>query len=330
VLRPGGAVEPMTPDVPPPSLHAEQLDTNPAPLNTVRAGSELGARHGDDMIVAALPFPNIDPIALQIGPVAIKWYGLAYLAGLVLGWLYIRRLVRETSLWPGGQSPFPPEHVDDLLLYMTVGVILGGRLGSVLFYEPGYYLRNPLEILQIWRGGMAFHGALLGCGIAIWVFARRRGVSVFSTMDLCAAAVPIGLFFGRLANFINGELWGRPTTAPWGMVFPEASRWFPQIEPTPRHPSQLYEAALEGLALFLALRLLTHYRMALMSPGRVVGTFLLGYGLARSFCELFRQFDPGHALSAYGLTPGIVYSIPMILLGAWFIWKARATTAGTA
>ncbi len=270
-----------------------------------------------------IPFPGLNPIAFEIGPVAVKWYGLAYMAGLLLGWLYIKRLLDAPNLWPAGKAPFASARADDLLLYITVGVIIGGRLGSVLFYEPGYYLQNPWEIPQVWKGGMAFHGALLGTGVAIWVFAHLNRVSPWSAMDLCAAAVPIGLFFGRLANFINGELWGRPTDVAWGMVFPGAGA-------TPRHPSQLYEAALEGLALFLVLRFLSHRRLALKSPGLVTGVFLAGYGAARSFCELFRQPDMQHAFTAGPFTPGIVYSIPMILLGLWFIARARTQTRATA
>lgn len=282
------------------------------------------------MAPLAIPFPDIDPVALSFGPFAIKWYGLAYLAGLVLGWLYIKRLVSSPGLWTGGKPPFAAAEVDDLLLYMTIGVLVGGRLGSVLLYEPGYYIQHPLEVVQIWKGGMAFHGALLGTGIAIWLFASRRGVNVFSTMDLCAAAVPIGIFFGRISNFINGELWGRPTSVPWAMIFPDAARSYPAIEPTGRHPSQLYEAALEGLVLFLVIRWLTHHRSALATPGRVTGVFLAGYGIARSFCELFRQYDPAHALSVYGLTPGIAYSVPMILLGLWFLRRSSAATRAPA
>lgn len=270
-----------------------------------------------------IPFPGLNPIAFEIGPVAVKWYGLAYMAGLLLGWLYIKRLLDKPNLWPAGKAPFASARADDLLLYMTVGVIVGGRLGSVLFYEPGYYLQNPWEIPQVWKGGMAFHGALLGTGVAIWVFAHFNKVSPWSTMDLCAAAVPIGLFFGRLANFINGELWGRPTDVAWGMVFPGAGA-------TPRHPSQLYEAALEGLALFLVLRFLSHRRLALKSPGLVTGVFLAGYGVARSFCEFFRQPDTQHAFTTGPFTPGIVYSIPMILLGLWFIARARNQIRATA
>jgi len=271
----------------------------------------------------ALPFPNIDPVALQLGPVAIKWYGLAYLAGLLLGWLYIRRLLSEPELWAGGKPPFDVAKVDDLLLYITAGVVLGGRLGFVIFYEPSYYLANPGDIIAVWKGGMAFHGALVGCLIAIWVFARRNGVSPWSTGDLVTAAVPIGLFFGRIANFINGELFGRPTTVPWGMVFPEAALHHPDIEPTPRHPSQLYEAALEGLVLFLVLRLLTHYFGALKRPGLISGVFLAGYALARSTAELFREPHFAHAFNIGPLTPGIVYSIPMLLLGLFVVYLAR-------
>ena len=271
----------------------------------------------------AIPFPNIDPVALQIGPVAIKWYGLAYLAGLLLGWLYIRRLLSEPQLWAGERAPFEVAKVDDLLLYITAGVVLGGRLGFVIFYEPSYYLANPQDIIAVWKGGMAFHGALVGCIIAVWAFARRNGVNPWSTGDLVTAAVPIGLFFGRIANFINGELFGRPTTLPWGMVFPEAALHHPDVEPTPRHPSQLYEAALEGLVLFLVLRLLTHYFGALKRPGLVSGVFLAGYALARSTSELFREPHFAHAFNVGPLTAGIVYSIPMLLLGLFVVCLAR-------
>lgn len=285
-------------------------------------------------MLLAIPFPNIDPVAFAIGPVAVKWYGLSYMAGLLLGWLYIRQLLSTPHLWAGNKAPFPALMVDDLLLYMTIGVILGGRLGSVLFYEPGYYIQHPLEVLQVWKGGMAFHGALIGTGAAIWLFARHKGISMWSTMDVCAAAVPIGLFFGRLANFINGELFGRPTTAPWGMVFPNVPYVYPQfaaMEPTPRHPSQIYEALSEGLLLFLAIRILTHVFGGLKRPGLAVGLFLAGYAVARSTCELFRQPDPAHAFTVAGLTPGIMYSIPMLVLGAWFIQMARVRTpAGAA
>lgn len=281
-----------------------------------------------------LNFPNFDPVAFSIGPVSVKWYGLSYMAGLLIGWWYIRRLLQTPSIWAGGRGPFGPEKVDDLLIYMTLGVILGGRLGSVLLYEPGHYIHNPIEILQPWKGGMAFHGALLGCILAIWLFAYRNGFNFFSATDVCAAAVPIGLMFGRLANFINGELYGRPTTAPWGMIFPRVPYDYPQfasIEPTPRHPSQLYESLSEGLLLFLALRLLTHTFGGLKRPGLVSGTFLIGYAIARSTCEFFfRQPDPAHALTVGGLTPGIVYSIPMAIVGLVVLHLARREAASGA
>jgi phosphatidylglycerol---prolipoprotein diacylglyceryl transferase len=273
-----------------------------------------------------LTFPEIDPVALQLGPFAIKWYGLSYMAGLLIGWWYIRRLVQTPHIWADNTPPFDVARVDDLLMYMTLGVIVGGRLGSVLFYEPGYYMQHPLEILMTWKGGMAFHGALLGCGVAVALFARRYGVSVWSALDLCTAAVPIGLIFGRLANFINGELFGRPTTMPWGMVFKNVPTTYPQfaaIEPTPRHPSQLYEAFAEGLLLFVAIRVLTHVYGGLKRPGLATSLFLVGYAVARSTCELFRQPDPAHAFTAGILTPGITYSIPMLLLGLYFAHLAR-------
>jgi phosphatidylglycerol:prolipoprotein diacylglycerol transferase len=276
------------------------------------------------MSLLAIPFPQIDPVAFEIGPFAVKWYGLAYMAGLLLGWLYIRRLLNEPALWPQGCAPFPPAKVDDLLLYMTLGVLLGGRLGFVLLYEPSYYMHHPEDVLAVWRGGMAFHGALVGSILAIWLFSYRNGLNPLSTGDLCAAAVPIGLFFGRLANFINGELYGRPSDVPWAMVFPEATLTHPPA--IPRHPSQLYEALLEGLVLFLVLRFLTHRRGALKSPGLVGGAFLAGYGVARSFSELFREPHAGHALNIGPLTAGQLYSLVMIVLGAYLLWRARRRT----
>ena len=275
------------------------------------------------MTIWAIPFPDIDPVAVQIGPIAIKWYGLAYLAGLLLGWLYIRRLLSQTKLWADERPPFLPQKVDDLLIYMVAGVLIGGRLGFVLFYEPSYYLENPLDIFAVWKGGMAFHGGLFGSGVAIWIFSRRNGINPWSTSDLCTATVPIGIFFGRIANFINGELFGRPTDVPWGMVFPEARLHYPNVEPTARHPSQLYEAMLEGLLLFIVLRILTHYYGALKRPGLVSGTFLVGYALARSTAELFREPHFAHSLNIEPLTVGIAYSIPMLLLGLFVIYFAR-------
>lgn len=259
------------------------------------------------MVGLELPYPNINPVALQLGPLAIKWYGLAYLTGLLFGWLYIRRLLREPWLWADDKPPFEPAKVDDLLLYITAGVVLGGRLGFVLFYEPSYYLSNPQDIYKVWLGGMSFHGALVGCIIAVWAFARRNGVNSWSTMDLGAASVPIGLFFGRIANFINGELWGRPTDVPWAMVFPHGG-------PIPRHPSQLYEAALEGVVLFIVVGLLVRCG-ALKRPGIVTGVFAIGYGVARITCEFFREPDAQLGFLWGGLTMGMLLCIPLIFGG---------------
>jgi len=256
----------------------------------------------------AIPYPAIDPVALRIGPLAVKWYGLAYVAGLLLGRYYVKALLQQGRLWPSEKRPFTPDKVDDLLLFMTVGVLLGGRLGYVLFYQPQFFLTHPLEIVAVWNGGMSFHGALLASIVAVVLFARRVGADPWSVMDLAAAAAPMGLFFGRLANFINAELWGRASTVPWAMVFPDAG-------PLPRHPSQLYEALTEGLVLFAVLWWLTHRRLALRTPGVIGGAFLVGYGLARSFCEFFREPDAGHILTVGPFTAGIFYSLPMVLVG---------------
>jgi phosphatidylglycerol---prolipoprotein diacylglyceryl transferase len=267
------------------------------------------------MTPLSIAFPNINPIALQLGPLTVKWYGLAYMAGLLLGWFYIKYLINLDRLWPAGKRPFEAVKTDDLLLLMTIGVLVGGRLGYVFFYEPRYFFNHPFEITSVWNGGMAFHGALLGSILAVVVFARRAHANVWSVMDLCAAAAPMGLFFGRLSNFINGELWGRPSTLPWSMVFPG-----PGAGPLSRHPSQLYEATLEGLVLFALLWWLTHWMLGLRRPGLIAGTFLIGYGLARSFCEVFREPDPGHALTIGPFTAGILYSVPMIVLGIVIIY----------
>jgi len=271
------------------------------------------------MNALAIPFPNFDPVAFALGPISIKWYGLAYLFGLLIGWAYIRRLLSQPRLWANNAPPFGVAKVDDLLLYMTLGVVLGGRLGYVILYEPETYLASPLDIFAVWKGGMSFHGALVGCGLAIWLFARNGQVSFLSSLDLCTASVPLGLVFGRLANFINGELFGRVTDVPWAMVFPHAKLLYPAVEPAPRHPSQLYEAALEGVVLFLVLRLLTHRFGALKQPGVISGAFLVGYALARSTAEFFRE--PHFMVGP--LTAGQIYSLPMLLLGLFFIWRAR-------
>ncbi len=274
------------------------------------------------MQALAIPYPTIDPVAIWLGPLPVKWYGLAYVAGLVLGRFYVRALLRRNRLWPGEKPPFTVEQADDLLLFMTLGVLLGGRLGYVLFYQPLTYVTDPLEVLAVWHGGMSFHGALIGSILAIILFARRMGADVWSVLDVCAAATPMGLFFGRLANFINAELWGRVSDVPWAMVFPG-----PGAGSLPRHPSQLYEALLEGAVLFAVLWWLTHSRLALRKPGIVGGAFLAGYGLAQSFCELFREPDPGHILTFGLFTAGILYSLPMILIGIWMMQRAGRRVA---
>jgi phosphatidylglycerol---prolipoprotein diacylglyceryl transferase len=279
------------------------------------------------MTVFALRFPDFDPVAFSAGPISVKWYGLAYLVGLVIGWTYVRRLLGQPQLWRNATAPFSPSKVDDLLLFITIGVVLGGRLGYVLLYEPATYLAAPLDVFAVWKGGMSFHGALAGCAFSVWLFGRLNGVSALSAMDLGTAAVPLGIFFGRIANFINGELFGRVSDVPWAMVFPHAKWLYPAVEPATRHPSQLYEAALEGLALFLVIRLLTHSYGALKSPGLVTGTFLAGYALARSFGELFREPHLDHVLNIGPLTAGQIYSLPMLAAGLYLIWRARREAA---
>ena len=258
------------------------------------------------MLVIA--FPQIDPVAVSIGPLAVRWYGLAYFAGILLGWLYGRRLVAHARLWGSRPAPLTVSDIDDFLLWGTLGIILGGRLGYAIFYQPGHYLDDPLGFLRLWEGGMSFHGGLVGIVVAMGLFAVSRGIRLLSLFDIVAAAGPIGLFFGRLANFINGELWGRPTDVPWAMVFPGSDL-------QPRHPSQLYEAALEGILLFLALRILTHRYFALTRPGLTGGAFIAGYGAARIVVEFFREPDPQLGFISGALTMGMVLSLPMVLIG---------------
>jgi phosphatidylglycerol:prolipoprotein diacylglycerol transferase len=262
-----------------------------------------------------IEFPNISPIALRLGHLEIRWYGLAYAAGLVAGWAYVRSLLSTPRLWPAAQKPFPGDLATDMLLYSAIGVFVGGRLGDVLLYEPGYYWNNPEEIPAVWHGGMAFHGAVMGTGLALWLLARRLHLPALTLIDLCTAAAPIGLFLGRLANFINAELWGNVSAVPWAMVFPGAG-------PQPRHPSQLYEALTEGLLLFLVLRYMIYARSLLRRPGMVTGIFLVGYAIARIVCEFFREdTDPQIGLGI--LTSGQMYSLPMVLGGIGILVWAR-------
>jgi phosphatidylglycerol:prolipoprotein diacylglycerol transferase len=258
------------------------------------------------MPLFAIPFPAFDPVLISIGPFAIRWYALAYIVGILLGWIYARAIIRRETLW-GGPAPMTVGDYDDFVLWVTLGIILGGRLGFVLFYNPGYFAAHPMEILQIWKGGMSFHGGFLGCVLVVILFARYRGIPVLSLGDVTCAAAPIGIFLGRVANFINGELWGRQTDMPWAIIFPGGG-------PLPRHPSQLYEAVLEGLALLVVLAALIHAG-ALKRPGFILGAFAFGYAVARAFCELFREPDPQLGFLWGGLTMGMLLSLPLLLAG---------------
>lgn len=286
-----------------------------------------------------IPFPEISPDIFSISiagrEFALRWYALAYLVGLLLGWRIIVALMRRPGLW-GGTAPMRPEQVEELLTWVIGGVILGGRLGFVLFYDPAYYMANPAEIVKVWEGGMSFHGGFLGVVIAAWLYARRNGIPPLRLADALAVAAPVGLLLGRIANFINAELWGRPTDAPWGVIFPgEAAQTCPGIVgPCARHPSQLYEAGLEGLLLGLILMILVR-RGGLQRPGLALGVFLAGYGAARFVVEFFRQADArfvtpdnpwGHVLGGpvWGVTMGQLLSLPMLIAGlAVMLWALR-------
>nr|WP_274628004.1 prolipoprotein diacylglyceryl transferase [Mesorhizobium shangrilense] len=266
--------------------------------------------------LSALPFPHIDPVIVQVGPLAIHWYGLGYIIGILFAWWYAKKLVTTDRLW-AGPSPIRPIDIDDFLVWAAVGVVLGGRIGYILFYDFARYLENPLDILKIWQGGMSFHGGFAGTTLAMILFAKSRGFSVLSLFDVIAAGAPIGLGLVRVTNFINSELWGRVTDAPWAFVFPNGG-------PFPRHPSQLYEALLEGFVLFVVLFALVWAGRKLRSPGFIAGAFVAGYAAARIFVEFFREPDAqlGY-LAGDWLTMGMVLSTPMVLLGLWLMWRAR-------
>jgi phosphatidylglycerol---prolipoprotein diacylglyceryl transferase len=257
-------------------------------------------------ILPVLPFPAIDPVLISIGPLAVRWYALAYIVGIIAGWFYARTLIATKRLW-GGTVPLTIIDFDDFVIWITLGIILGGRIGYVLFYNFGHFATHPFEIFELWNGGMSFHGGFIGCGVAIVLFALRRGVPMLSLSDVVTAVAPIGLFLGRLANFINGELWGRPSDVWWAMVFPNGG-------PLPRHPSQLYEATLEGLVLFVVLAALV-WRGGFKRPGLVTGAFAIGYGVARIICELFREPDAQLGFLWGGLTMGMLLCVPLILVG---------------
>ncbi|MEO8302132.1 MAG: prolipoprotein diacylglyceryl transferase, partial [Rhizomicrobium sp.] len=286
------------------------------------------------MVQALLPYPHIDPVLLHLGgPFEIRWYALAYIAGIVLAWWGIARALRNKTLWAyppfKGRPPATEDEIGDLVVWATLGVILGGRLGWVLFYgtilcsvTPDYaqfcdglpigFLTNPVRIIAAWEGGMSFHGGLLGTAVAVWLFCRRRKLSLLSVADLACAFAPIGLFFGRLANFINGELWGRATDVAWAMIFPRGG-------PIPRHPSQLYEAALEGVLLFVLLQIALRVFRAHERPGLISALFFAGYGTFRFICEFYREPDTQFVGP---LSMGMALSIPVWLAAAALFWIA--------
>ncbi|MFL5288932.1 MAG: prolipoprotein diacylglyceryl transferase [Rhodopila sp.] len=288
-------------------------------------------------MIPVLLFPQFDPVIVQLGPLSIRWYALAYILGLVVGWRWVRRLVQ---LPPVVATPL---QVDDFLTWATLGVVLGGRLGYVLFYQPGVYLAHPLSIFAVWEGGMSFHGGMLGVVIAIIVFCWRNAIPLLGFADRIAVVAPIGLGFGRIANFINGELWGRPAPdwLPWAMVFPRATpveqpslHTYELLQQTvcaglapmqcvPRHPSQLYQALLEGLVLFAVMAVLSRRQDIRARFGTLAGVFLCGYAVARIIGEFFREPDAFLGFLAFGTTMGQILSIPMLLVGLWLIWRAR-------
>ena len=270
---------------------------------------------------AVLPFPNIDPVLFSIGPFAIRWYALAYIVGIVFGIWYMKRLVSNPGLWAGTTPSATPKQIDDFFLLAMLGVVLGGRIGYLLFYGWTQILSDPLYILRVWEGGMSFHGGFFGVIIASYIYARRQRIGLDRLLDLGAAATPVGLGLGRLANFINGELYGRPTDMPWGVVFP-MSVLNPGDLPVPRHPTQLYEAFLEGIVLFLVLRYFTHSRGSLKQPGLTAGVFLCGYGMARIIGEIFREWDYSLYFTTNYFSQGMVYSLPMVAAGAFLILRA--------
>jgi phosphatidylglycerol---prolipoprotein diacylglyceryl transferase len=281
----------------------------------------------------SLPYPAIDPVLIKIGPLPIRWYSLAYIAGIAGGWWYVTRLIANMKLWGKSGAPITKTLLDDVIFWVAIGTIAGGRLGFVLFYDPSLLIAPWTPILgfipfppalMLWQGGMSFHGGLLGVTVAGFLFARKYKLNALSLGDLFACAAPIGLFFGRIANFIKPELYGRPWDGPWAMQFPIKDRLGEIIDYTVlRHPSQLYEAALEGLVLFAVIRIATHSFAFLKRPGATIGLFLAGYAASRIFIENFRQPDAQMPDFPLGLTMGMLLSAPMLALGVWLIWRTR-------
>lgn len=300
-------------------------------------------------VALVLPFPDIDPALIRIDvfgvELALRWYALAYIGGLLLGLWFMIQLMKRPQLWPANRAPMGVEQPEEMLTWMVIGVVLGGRLGFVFFYNPSYFLSHPLEILQVWQGGMSFHGGFIGVIVATIFYTRARNIPLLQAGDAVALAAPTGLLLGRIANFINGELWGRPSDVSWAMVFPQieqAGITYPQLLPggvnVPRHPSQLYEAALEGMVLFLVMWWLALARGWLKRPGALIGIFFVGYGSARTLVENFRQGNAefitdqnpfghfwrfGMGPDAAGLTMGQILSMPMIAIGIALLINAH-------
>lgn len=280
-----------------------------------------------------MTLPDIDPILLQIGPLAIRWYALAYIVGIALGWWYLRRLINNEALWGPKGAPLDNTRLEDMVLWLALGIIVGGRIGYILFYDLAAVMADPLRAFRVWEGGMAFHGGFMGVVIAALLYARAQKINPWSLGDLLACAAPIGLFLGRMANFVNGELWGRPTDAPWGIVFCNSYTPVNHLREcaaglAPRHPSQLYEAALEGLLLFVVLFVLTHLYKKLRQPGLLMGIFIAGYGLSRILVETVRNPDE-HMTNFQVITMGMILSTPMVIAGlAIIILALKGKTQG--
>lgn len=301
---------------------------------------KAGASHQPIMVALRIPFPDIGPdiVSFEIlgREFALRWYAMAYIVGILIGWWLAGRLIRRAKLWYEAQPAMTPDHLSDFITWLVLGIVLGGRLGFVLFYQPGFYLENPGEILKIWRGGMSFHGGALGVLVAGILFCWRHKLRGLSVGDLIVVCTPPGILLGRIANFINAELWGRPSELPWAVIFPgDAAQACATVERLcARHPSQLYEAALEGLILGAILIWLALRRGWLQTPGALIGVFFAGYGIGRFIVEFFRQPDAqfvsdgnplGYAwqLGEAGLTMGQLLSLPMIIAGALIVWAMR-------
>ena len=274
--------------------------------------------HAELVTLSALAFPDINPIAFEIGPIRVHWYGIGYVVSIMLGWYYARRMVTNPNLWRDGKAPVTVLQLDDFVLYAALGIVIGGRTGYELFYDLPNFLADPLRFFRVYDGGMSFHGGFLGTTIAMILFARAHKIPVWSLFDIVSIVAPIGLGIVRVANFINGELWGAVTDVPWAFVFPTGG-------PLPRHPSQLYEAALEGIMLVSVLSYLAYRRGFLKAPGMITGVFVCGYALSRIAVEFVRQPDPQLGYLAFGwVTMGMLLSTPMLLAGLWAIWRARS------